>query len=345
MTLDMPRPRPLHLHKQITRHNVTVWYVRIGKGKRTRIRAAYGTPEFQAEYEAAIRGIESGDTDAAKAKSGTLAWAVKLYQNSSAWLALSAATRRQRQNIFKHVIETAGTKELAKITRKTIIDGRERRAATPFAARNFLETMRGLFAWAVESELVKTNPTEDVKAARPKTDGFPVWTDADIEAFEKNWPIGTRERVAFDILLYTGLRRGDAVTFGKQHIKNGVARLKTEKTGEEVFIPIEPELAATLAAGPCGDLAFICGQGGRPRAKEAFGNWFGDVCKEAGINKSAHGLRKAGATRDANRGFSESELEAKYGWRGGQMASKYTRSMNREKLAIAASERAKKNAT
>jgi integrase len=32
------------------------------------------------------------------------------------------------------------------------------------------------------------------------------------------------------VLLYTGLRRGDAVRLGRQHIRHGVATLRTEKT-------------------------------------------------------------------------------------------------------------------
>ena len=51
----MPRPRPPHLHRQVTRHGKTVWYVRIGKGPRIRIRSAFGTSEFDAEYRAAAR--------------------------------------------------------------------------------------------------------------------------------------------------------------------------------------------------------------------------------------------------------------------------------------------------
>jgi len=90
-------------------------------------------------------------------------------------------------------------------------------------------------------------------------------------------------------------------------------------------------------------LTFICGENGRQKVKESFGNWFRDACCAAGIRKSAHGLRKASATRDANNGFTESELEAKYGWRGGQMASKYTRTMNRERLSIQAAKRVREN--
>jgi integrase len=101
--------------------------------------------------------------------------------------------------------------------------------------------------------------------ARPKTQGFPVWTEEDVAAYEARWPIGTKERVWLDVLLYTGLRRGDAVRLGRQHVRDGVATLRTEKSQEQVTvtIPILPVLAATLDAGPTGELAFICGENRR----------------------------------------------------------------------------------
>ena len=53
---DMPRPRPPHLHRETTRHGKTVWFVRIGKGPRIRIRGDYGSPEFTEAYQAALNG-------------------------------------------------------------------------------------------------------------------------------------------------------------------------------------------------------------------------------------------------------------------------------------------------
>jgi hypothetical protein len=71
----MPRPRPPHLHRQVTRHGQTVWYVRIGKGPRIRIRNAFGTPEFDCEYRAAIAGLPARQTPKDDRTSlGTLAW-------------------------------------------------------------------------------------------------------------------------------------------------------------------------------------------------------------------------------------------------------------------------------
>src|SRR5262249_37759629 len=154
---------------------------------------------------------------------------------------------------------------------------------------------------------------------RPKTEGFPIWTEAEAEKFERHWPIGTRQRVWFDVLLYTGLRRGDAVKLGKQHVRDGVATLRTEKSQGELTgtLPIRRAAAETLKAGPVGELAFIAGARGQPMPKQSFGNQFKEACRAAGVNKSAHGLRKLGATPAADKGATEAELEALFGWRRG----------------------------
>ena len=138
------------------------------------------------------------------------------------------------------------------------------------------------------------------------------------------------------MLLYTGLRRGDAVRFGRQHIRDGIGTIKTEKSGFTltVTLPILPVLAETLAAGPCGDLTFIAGERGQPLTKESFGNLFRAACREAGVPGSAHGVRKVAATRAANSGATVAQLEAIFGWSGGQMASHYTRSADRKRLAL-----------
>jgi integrase len=327
---NMPRPRPPFLHRQITRHGRAVWYVRVAKGQRIRLRGEYGTPEFWAAYESAVAGkFASGDP--AKFNAHSLGWLIERYRESRAWAKLSQATRAQRERVLLAVAESAGKTILSRIDRGGIERGIERRNL--YAARHFLQAMRSLFGWAVRAKLADSDPTAELKVILPATDGHPTWAEDDCRAFETRWPRGTRERVAFDVLLYTGLRRGDAVRLGRPHVKNGVATIRTHKTGQVVSIPILPPLQATLDAGPIGDLTFIAGERGRPMTKESFGTWFRVACKQAGVSKSAHGLRKAAATRAANNGATEAQLEAFFGWRGGGMASLYTREANRAKLA------------
>jgi integrase len=138
--------------------------------------------------------------------------------------------------------------------------------------------------------------------------------------------------VWLDVILYTGLRRGDGVRLGRQHVRDGIATIKTEKTGITVTIPILSVLAETLAAGPCGDLSFT-GARGQPMAKSSFSNEFAIACRAAGVPGSAHGVRKIAATRAANAGATVAELEAIFGWSGGKMAALYTRDADRRRLA------------
>ena len=256
------------------------------RGPRVKLRAEFGTAEFWAEYQAALA---SAPRPPAAYHEGSLTWLLERYRETTAWSYLSPATRKQRENIFVHVLETAGKQPFVKITTANIMAGRDRRANTPTQARHFLDAMRGLFRWALKARLVKIDPTVGVdNPPRPKTDGFAPWTEDDIAAYEKRWPIGTRQRVWLDVLIYTGLRRGDAVRFGRQHTRHGIGTIKTEKTGTEVTLPILPVLSNTLEAGPCGDLTFIAGENGHPLAKKSFGNLFRKACREAGLPAARH---------------------------------------------------------
>jgi integrase len=305
--------------------------VRIGKGKRIRLHAEFGSADFEAEYQAAVNGrARPSKEDPA----GTLAWLVARYRESSAWTNLSISTRGLRERTLKRILSTAGTVPLSRVTDEEIAKGCERRAATPAQAKHFFDAMRGLFKWAKKTNLVRSDPTEGAeRPALPKSDGFIPWTEDYVAAYEARWPIGTRQRVWLDVLLYTGLRRGDAVRLGRQHIRNGVAKITTEKTNTIVVLPIIKALADTIAAGPCGDLTFIVGETGRPLSKGSFTNAFRRACRMAGVPGSAHGVRKIAATRAANAGATVAQLEAIFGWSGGRMASLYTRSADRERLA------------
>lgn len=333
--MEMPRPRPPYLQREISRHGKAVWYVRVGKGPRIRIWAEYGSTAFTAEYQAAVSGAPKPAPAPADSKS--LRWLIDRYKESSEWLEdLSEATRRQRLNIFAGTLKISGKEPYKLITARNMEQARERRSRTPAQARNFLDAMRGVFRWALAKGFVTFDPTAGVKnPPRKRSKGFPAWTEADVEAYQERWPLGTRQRVWLDVLLYSGLRRGDAVLYGRQHVRNGVGTIAIEKSGHmiTVSLPILPVLAATLEAGPIGDMVFICGERGGPLTKESFGNLFSEAARSAGIRKSAHGVRKIAATRCANNGATVAQLKALFGWETDSMASLYTREADRVRLA------------
>ena len=78
--------------------------------------------------------------------------------------------RRGRGCLGRWSCGTAGDAPYSKITKKTIIAGRDRRKATPFAANDFLKAMRSLFKWAKDSDFITDEPTEGVEGFGHKTE-------------------------------------------------------------------------------------------------------------------------------------------------------------------------------
>lgn len=340
MTADMPRKMPLYVVRERSRHGRVMFFFRRGKGPRIRLPDAYPSKEFDAAYKAALGGEVVTPPVRAASPSDRLEWLVDRFKESARWASISPATRRQRELFYLAAIKNGGNPRFADITKRKIQQAVDDRAATPALAKNFLKSMRALFAWAVTNEHVAVNPCIGVELPAYKTDGFPAWTVEDVAAFCERWPIGTKPRLALELLLTSGLRRGDLHIAGRQHLRGNIFTMKTAKTGIEITVEFPQSLMDTIAATPTGDMHFMVKDNGKPFAsKESFGNWFSDRCRDAGIQKSAHGVRKLAATLAANDGASAHELMAHFGWVKVEQAEVYTRMADRKRLGIRSSSR------
>lgn len=339
---EMPRQRYQYVQRQVTRHGKVVWYFRIGEGPRSRLPGEYGSEEFTAAWRALIAGQQVETKPVSKF---TLRWLVDKYFESAAFKGLAPSTQDNRRRILNNVCETGGAIVLSQITRATIAAGRDRRADTPHAAINFMKIMGYLFEWAVDAGYMKENPARGVKRPKVKSDGFKPWTAEDVIAFYRTHAHGTQARLAIEMILFTGLRRGDVWKIGPQHIRNDVIEIKAEKNKAALFIPLHPILKESLERVKTGHLAYLVTPvHGRPfKSKESFGNWFGDMCAAAGVKSRAHGIRKTVAQQLAEAGGSNAELKALFGWSSDAMAALYTRNADKRKLAEAAAEKLKGN--
>lgn len=326
---DMPRRRKPYTQREVTRHGKTVWYFRRGTGARLRLPGEYESPEWLEAYEAALGGRKP----AAPTATGTFRWLVERYKASAKFAGLAEETQSNRAGILDRVVKTAGDLRLTQVTRSMIAEGRDRRADTPFAAINYLKVMNQLFAFAVDAGYLSSNPAKGIERPSPATDGHHTWTIAEVRRYQAKWPLGTRERLAMDLLLYTGLRRGDLVQLGRQHVRNGIIRYRATKNGVEIVLPMLPILQQTIDAGPTGDLTFLATARNTPWKKTSFGTWFAEACKAANVPGRAHGLRKAGATIAAENGASDQQLMAIFGWTNPEQAAVYTRTASRARMA------------
>ena len=173
------------------------------------------------------------------------------------------------------------------------------RAATPVAANRLRKLLSVMMRMAIRQGWRKDNPVLAVENFKIKSKGHRTWTDDEIAAFEAHHPIGTEERLAFALLLYTGQRISDVVRMGRQHVKDGAITIIQKKGQEtvEVTIPIQPALKLVLDEVQSRRIAptFLLNQYGKARSAQGLSTMFGEWSEKAGLpaDLHAHELRKA----------------------------------------------------
>jgi integrase len=297
------------------------------------------SPEFMEAYEAAL-SEQPSPAGASRTKPGTVSAAIIGYYHDQSFLALARSTQRPRQNILERFRTEHGDKHIASLQRQHIIA--LLKVKKRFAARHWLKAIRALMRYAVDVGLRQDNPATGVKLPDLKTEGYHSWTEAEISQYGAHHGPGTRARLALNLLLYTGQRRGDIVRMGRQHIRDGLLHVRQQKTDIELAIPIHTALAAAIAETPADHLTLLTTHSGKPFSAAGFGNWFRDRCNEAGLRHcSAHGLRKAAARRLAEAGCTTHEIAAITGHTSLSEVQRYTKAADQKRLALAAMEKAK----
>lgn len=327
----MPRPRKPYVQKEITRHGKTVWYFRRGKEKRIRLPGVFGSPEFNAAYDAAISGNFAPQK--ASAKQNSLRWLVDEYYASGRFMRLADGTQRNQKQLYEKVCETGGDLNYRAIDKQAVSAGIVRREGNLYAAKAYLNCMKILFRYALERGLIEIDPTDGIAVTLPKSDGHHTWTMDEVDQFAKHHALGSQARLAFDIMLYTGLRISDAIRLGPQHIKDGRINIKAQKTKIDVLIPVLTPLAKSIAAANVSSLLFLTNKKGKAWDRQNASAWFAKQCVDANVKGTAHGLRKAGATLAAENGATPHELAAMYGWASTKMAEVYTKKADKLLLA------------
>lgn len=349
MKIDLP-----YLSAETDRHGRSRIYVR-RFGRRVAIREVPGTVAFNRAYEEAL-AILAPKSDvtldpAAETLPGSMGELALAYFSSAEFQGLDPISQTTRQGIIEHCLRELVNKEkpdsppmrdvpVPTFAVKHVRELRDRKADKPAASRNRLKYLSAMFSWAIEArhEGVAGNPARDVKPLEYVTEGFHSWAPEEVTAFEAFHPIGSKARLAMALLLFTGARRGDVVTFGRQHVKAGKLRYVPRKTRHKrvktIVIPMLPGLLEIIDKSPTGDLTFLVTEYGRPYTAAGFGNWFRERCDDAGLSEcSAHGLRKAGATILAERGATAHQLMSIYGWSTINQATTYTAAADQERLA------------
>ena len=338
----MTRP-PKYVNSYIDRHGKPRFYFRRAGFKGVALPGLPWSPEFMEAYEEALAGQGKVEIGAKRTMQGTVRALVVSYFQSLEFLSLQPSSQESYRSVAEAFCREHGDKRVATLRREHVVKLVAARVQKSLGSANWLlKVLRLLMRHAIEAGLRDDDPTRDVKQIRVKSSGYHSWTEDEIEQFERTHPIGTRARLAFALLLYSGQRRSDVIRMGRQHIRDGVLQVRQQKTGVELLIPVHQTLAEIIAKTPKDHLTFLTTQYGRGFAGVSFGHWFRKQCNAAGLpHCSAHGLRKAAARRLADAGASTHEIAAITGHASLREVQRYTRGADQKRLARAAMARMK----
>lgn len=299
-----------------------------------------GTPEFTEELH---RARTATMPETPRHAPGSFDALIDSYYRSRRFTRMKQSSQRMRQNALERFRAQHGSKPVAALEARHIDRWMAELAETPHAANDLRKMLRQLMKHAILLGLRRDNPVDAVEPLRVDSDGYHCWTEAEIARFDERWPLGTRERLAKELLLYTALRRGDMVKIGRQHRHGEKLVLRHHKNKSDTIIRILPPLAAALDAMGGEQMTYLVTAKGKPFEPASFGNWFRKACNAAGLpHCTAHGLRKAMSRRLAESGATSLQGRAVTGHKTDAMFAHYAAAASRESMANEALDRVEK---
>lgn len=317
-------------------------YYRRGRQTQIPLRGPLFSETFWADYQRAVTGqTPKTSAGAARSKPGTFNDLIARYYKSSAFTTLAASTRNTYRGQIELFRKDHGDKPVTALKAKHVDAILGKLAQTSTAqAHKLRKRLSTLMRLAVKWEYVTDNPMLNAERIKHKTKGYETWSEDDIAKFRGHWADGTAQRVALELLIYTGLRRSDVVRLSRSHIQGDFIVINTKKSQElvELNIPIHPDFRAVLDGIGHDHERLIITQYGEARSEKAFTNWMIDAAKAAGLppHRSPHGLRKAACRRLAEAGCSALEIMSITGHGNIKEIETYCAAVNKKRLAQAA---------
>jgi integrase len=293
-----------------------------------------GSPEFMEAYQAFIGGKPA---PLAKGHNGpgTFGGLIADYYRSVEYANLKPSSKTLYRYALEPLKEKHGHRPLATMSRENLVRIIETIGArAPGMANLTRAVLQKMLKVAVAAGKIRINPLAD-KVEAYKIGTHHTWTDYELAQFEAKWPLGTRARLAYALLFYTGQRSGDVVRMTRRDITDGRIKVVQEKTGTELKIKIHPDLARAIKAGPTKGLNLIGDEHGRPIRRAALSHLMRVAIREAGLPARCvpHGIRKATLRTMAEGGASAKRLAAVSGHKTTKELDRYTAAADQQTLA------------
>lgn len=261
-------------------------------------------------------------------EAGSLRAMITLWKQSPDFTSKAAGTRRIYSMMIDEVADLMDGATLMTIERRDVQLMMDKCAPTPAKANLMLATLSSLYRWAIKRDYAQSNPTQGVE-------GFEVgehdpWPDHILQAALQSKDELFRRAVK--LYLYTGQRSGDCCAMTWTQIGDGVLRMRQQKTGKELLIPLHPELEAELRGAKRQCVTILTNTKGQPLRPGRMLKWVSDFGQKFGVNLVPHGLRKNAVNALLTAGCTIAETASITG-QSYQMVEHYAKRINQAQMA------------
>jgi integrase len=331
LVFDMAVIRLPYVNTYADRHGNVRRYFRKRGHKPVPLPGIPGSAEFMAAYKDALGG-QAPKT--AQQGPGSVSALIFDYFKSPAFTNLKPASQKAYRIVLDRFGALHGHRMVHDMPRaKVAAYIHAIGAVRPGMANLTRKVLRKVLAHGVRIGYRTDNPVTEIDAYKGGTRH--TWTESELAAYERRWPLGTRERLAYALLLYTGQRGGDVVKMRRSDISGGAIAVVQQKTGTALSLPIQSELAVAMRAGPSNGLNLIGASNGRPITRFALTDLVKRAAKRAGLPPEClpHGLRKAQMRRLAEGGATVKEIAAISGHKTLHEIERYTAAADQKLLS------------
>lgn len=257
------------------------------------------------------------------------------YRMSPEFRKLSKSAKTIRLRAFNK-IKAMGATPIQAVKRRHILGSRDTYADTPGIANQIITAWSVLLNFAVEREIIESNPARGVKAL--ELGEHRRWPEETVAYATAPGNLPEPIRRAIVLALYTGQRQGDCLAMRWSDYDGTGIAVTQQKTGAKLWIAAHADLRMELDTWKRTAPTILTSSTGQPWAPSTFAP---AVSKElrSRVEFSGlvfHGLRKVAAARLAEAGCSIHEIAAVTGHQTLQMLAHYTREAGQKGLATAA---------
>lgn len=345
-----------HVNTYADRHGTVRSYFRYPGQKGIKLPGKPGSVEYMTAYNLALGfapqiATEATDKPKFAASDRTFAALIAKYKKTEIPSINSEKSKQTVTGILDRFAAKHGSKS---VIRMSVDDCTTEVFGTmkhlPGAHNDLLKRFRILMKFAIDLEWRQTDPSRRIKPMKLGT--YHTWNEDEIEAFEKRWPLGTRERTAFELFLHTGQRVSDVCKMSWTDYNEAagtirVAQAKGQDEQNDTYLEIvcNPDLVEALAAWKATCRAekrpvsiqqtIITTPTGTQYAAKSFGDWMAKLFDAAKLPDRcvAHGLRKAACRRLAEAGCSALEIMSITGHKTLREVERYCQMANKLRLS------------